>query len=108
MDVIKISIRPTEEELKDILNKSKDYENIVVATYNANVYKDQVTLVKMLQKDNPNLHVIMMRNPYDMNELSDVKNITCAYEYTPNSINTVMKYLSGELTPLGSLPIKFK
>ncbi len=108
MDVIKISIRPTEEELKDILNKSKDYENIVVATYNANVYKDQVTLVKMLQKDNPNLHVIMMRNPYDMNELSDVKNITCAYEYTPNSINTVIKYLSGELTPLGSLPIKFK
>ena len=30
----------------------------------------------------------------------------CLYEYTPNSIKTVVKYLKGELEPNGVLPIK--
>ena len=30
----------------------------------------------------------------------------CLYEYTPNSIKTVVKYFKGELTPKGNLPVK--
>ena len=106
MDSMKISIKPTIEELTEIVNKAKNYDNVVVATYNANIYRDQVVLVNKLLVDHSDLHMIMMRNPYDMYELTDVKNITCAYEYTPNSINTVIKYLRGDLIPHGILPIK--
>ena len=36
----------------------------------------------------------------------NLTNYSWLYEYTPNSIRTVVKYLKGQLTPLGKLPIK--
>ena len=42
----------------------------------------------------------------DYNKYQNLNNYLCLYEYTPNSIRTVVKYLKGELSPLGKLPIK--
>ena len=47
-----------------------------------------------------------MRNPYDLVFIPEIKNYVCLYEYTKNSIKTLIKYLKREISPKGSLPIK--
>ena len=42
----------------------------------------------------------------DFNKYNNLNNYLCLYEYTPNSIRTVVKYLKKELTPKGKLTIK--
>ena len=42
----------------------------------------------------------------DYNKYQNLNNYLCLYEYTPNSIRTVVKYLKGKLKPVGKLTIK--
>ena len=50
--------------------------------------------------------VISLKGPMDFNKYNNLNNYLCLYEYTPNSIRTVVKYLKKELTPKGKLTIK--
>ncbi len=103
---ISTSVNPNDEESLDIVNLAKEHDQIIFTTYNANMYKNQVKLMEELVKLNKDLHVISLRNPYDTVLVSEIKNYVCLYEYTNNSINTLKKYLKGELIPQGVLPVK--
>ena len=52
------------------------------------------------------LHVISLRNPYDIHLVPEIKNYVCLYEYTNNSIQTLKKYLLGKIEPTGKFPVK--
>ena len=105
IDSIKINVRPTEEEIKNIVNKAKGYEQVLVFTFNAKFYKSQADLIYELDNYVKDLYVISTRNPYDIHSFNFVENYYCLYEYTPNSVNTVIKFLKGDLKPIGNLPI---
>jgi beta-N-acetylhexosaminidase len=49
--------------------------------------------------------VISTRNPYDYLVLDNVKNYLALYEYTPNSVQTIVDYLAGNITLAGKIPI---
>ena len=55
---------------------------------------------------NTETYVISLKGPFDYHKYNNLQNYMCLYEYTPNSIKTVVKYLKGELDPKGVLPIK--
>ena len=38
--------------------------------------------------------------------MRNVKNYSCLYEYTPNSIRTLVKFLKKEIGTRGILPVK--
>lgn len=104
IDTLEVTIRLKEEELDHILELSKKYEQIILCSYNANIYKNQLELIEKLNKT-CNLYVIAMRNPYDSLFVKDIKNLILMYEYTPNSVKIFIEYLKGNITPLGKLPV---
>lgn len=108
VDTIKIEVNPTKDEINKIINKAMKYDQIVVCTYNANTYKSQVDLIKRINLLEKDLHVILTRNPYDYLKVKNVKNIVSLYEYTPNAIRTIIKYLKGQIIPDGKLPVNIK
>ena len=100
-----MAVRPSVEEQKISLISSR-IRTSSNCTYNANIYQEQLELVKKLLGLNLTVYVISMRNPYDLVFIPEIKNYVCLYEYTKNSIKTLIKYLKGEISPKGSLPIK--
>ena len=101
---IKVSI--TDEEIDEIVNSAREYKQVLVCTYNANMYTNQAKLINKLNRIHDNLYVLSTRNPYDIYKFKGVKNYLCLYEYTPNSVNTIIRYLKREITPTGKLPVK--
>ncbi len=101
-----VDINPTDKEIEKLVKMASKYPQVVLTTYNSNIYSQQVKLIKELLKLNTDLHVISMRNPYDLHLVPEIKNYVCLYEYTNNSINTLRDYLLGKLPPTGKLPIK--
>jgi beta-N-acetylhexosaminidase len=80
----------------------------VVTTYNGNVYQEQIELIEKLSELNKEMHVISLRNPYDLYYSKKIKNYVCLYEYTPNSMKVLLKYLKGELELKGKVPVKYE
>lgn len=108
LDSMKIKIKITDEEINEIANKAKYYEQVVVCTFNAKFNANQAKLVNKLFSVVEDLFVISTRNPYDIHAFEYVKNYLCVYEYTPNSVNTIIRYLNREIVPAGKLPISLK
>lgn len=99
-------LNPTEEDVKELIKDIKNYDQVILTTYNANMYPGQVELTKKLTKLDLELHVISLRNPYDIHLVPEIKNYVCLYEYTNNSIQTLKKYLLGKIEPTGKFPVK--
>ena len=90
---------------QQVLANIKNYEQVIVFSYNANVTPWQVALINDIIENNKT-YVISLKGPFDYHKYNNLENYMCLYEYTPNSIKTVVKYFKGELTPKGKLPIK--
>ena len=88
-----------------IILEAKQYDQVIVFSYNANVTPWQVDFINDIIKDNKTF-VISLKGPFEYHKYNNLQNYMCLYEYTPNSIKTVVKYLKGELEPKGVLPIK--
>lgn len=103
---VSVEVNPKQEEIKELVNLSSNYKNVILTTYNSNMYQGQVNLTKEFLKTNKEIHVIALRNPYDLYLVKEIKNYVCLYEYTSNSIATLIGYLKGNIEPNGKLPIK--
>lgn len=104
-DTLKIPVKLDNQLITSIIKTAKTYDQIVVCTYNANFYQSQVKVINQLNLLGKDLHVISTRNPYDFIYLRHIDNFVCVYEYTPNSVKTIIKYLKEELIPTGKLPV---
>ena len=94
-------------EFKDqIVSSLEKYENVIIFSYNAATSAKQVEFINACLQKKQEVTVISLKGPMDYNKYQNLHNYLCLYEYTPNSIRTVVKYLKGELTPKGRLTIK--
>lgn len=105
LDTMLVSVSLSQEEIENIHLKSKDYDQVIYCSYNANIYSKQQVLIKELN-ESTDLHVIAMRNPYDGYFVPELKNLVLLYEYTPNSIKVLIDYLKGDILPKGISPVK--
>ncbi len=108
LDTHQVSIQPTDTEIKNAYEVANTYEDIVIATYNGNVYNEQIKLINSLTKLNKHIYVVAMRNPYDLYYTDKIKNYVCFYEYTELSVNALIDYLNGKLVPRGKVPVKYE
>lgn len=108
LDVNIIDVNPTNEQILEMVNKSKNYEQVIFTTYNGNTNKNQIRLIDELAKIDNDLHVISLRNPYDLFYTKNIKNYVCLYEYTPNSVKALVRYLKGEIVPKGIIPVIYE
>lgn len=108
LNTMVISITPNQDEIDRVVKMSRNYEQVILTTFNANIYLEQIKLINELAKNKNELHVISMRNPYDLYYTSQIKNNVCLYEYTPNSIQVLLNYLKGDVSLLGKLPVHYE
>ncbi|OUM63687.1 glycoside hydrolase family 3 protein [Piromyces sp. E2] len=89
-----------------LIEKSSEYDTVIFISYNAFINLSQAKMINELNNRCTNFYVISIRNPYDYLSLDKNINYYTLYEYTPNSIRTVIKFLKGEISANGTLPIK--
>ncbi|MBR2891220.1 MAG: hypothetical protein IKC22_02430 [Bacilli bacterium] len=99
-----ISIDPTKEEQLELLSKVDQYDKIVYCSYNACFNPTQAELINSI--DQKKLIVCAIRTPYDIRVLPNVQAYICSYEATPLSLASLAKVLTGDILPLGKLPVK--
>ena len=89
---------------KKLIQTINDYENIIIYSYDA--YKDslQKDIINNLLRLGKNVFVISIKGPIDEKYFEGLKNYCCLYEYTPNSIRTIIKQLKKEIKLNGKLP----
>lgn len=108
MDTIILDIKPSDEDINNLLKKAKEYDQIILTTYSGNTQPKQIELIEKVHEIHDDVSVISMRDPYDLYYTNVIKNYITLYEYTPNSIEVLVKYLKGEITPKGVIPISYE
>lgn len=96
---------PTEEQIDEVVAKAKMQEVIVLCTHNGILVPKQIELAKRILEVNPNVILVPMRNPYDVEVLKEVPCCMLPYEYTMRSIDSLCGVLVGEIEAKGKLPI---
>ena len=61
------------------------------------------TINKILETDKET-YVVSIKGPIDYPYFKNLHNYSCLYEYSPNSIKTIIKQLKGDIILLGKLP----
>ena len=105
IDTLEVSVKLTEEEIEGVLKIYEKYDQVVFCSYNANIYQNQLELIRRLN-EKTDLYVIAMRNPYDLKFVPEIKNLTLVYEYTPDYVQILIEYLKEEIAPEGVMPIR--
>ena len=96
----------TEEFKNQILSELDKFDQVIIFSYNAATSKSQVEFINAVLANKKEVTVISLKGPMDYHKYQNLNNYLCLYEYTPNSIRTVVKYFKKEITPLGKLTIK--
>ena len=103
VDIIKFT---SSLNIDEILNKSDLYDSIIIYSYDA--YKDDIqkeVINKLLEKNSNKVYVVSIKGPIDKPYFKNLTNYNCLYEYTPNSIRTIIKQLKNEFKLTGKLPL---
>ena len=90
------------EEVLSIIN---NYNNIIFYSYDAYCDEVQKDLINCLLDTEKEVFIVSIKGPIDMKYFNNLRNYSCLYEYTPNSIKTIIKQLKGEITLNGKLPL---
>ncbi len=104
LDVRELSL--TDEFTSDVVSNLDKYDQVILFSYNAATSKKQAQFINQVLSQKDNTTVISLKGPMDYHKYDNLKNYLCLYEYTPNSIRTVVKYFKNELLPKGKLTIK--
>ena len=87
-----------------VLDIYKDYDNIIIYSYDAYNNDIQKKLINSLLETDIEVFIVSIKEPIDMQYFKNLKNYSCLYEYTPNSIRTIIKQLKNEIKLKGKLP----
>jgi beta-N-acetylhexosaminidase len=105
LDVLSFDLGIDQPEIEKATRRARDYDQVVLCTYNANTDEGQQQLIKRIISLDVEHHVIAMRNPYDLVFVPAIENYVCFYENTPNAREALKDYLKGTLVLEGRLPI---
>lgn len=95
----------TDNQIKDITLEATNKELVIYCTHNAALDPKQIELGERLLGVNKNLILIPMRIPYDVEKLQGVENCLLPYEYTMNSMDSLIGVLMGNIEGDGKLPV---
>ena len=77
----------------------------MLATCNAHLKPRQLALMKALGETGKPMAVCAMRDPYDLSELPSGAAGVAVWEYTAQSLEALVPFLSGEQEFVGFLPL---
>jgi len=101
-----IKVDPQDEEIATVLEKAKNAETVVYASYGALQNQGQIKLYEALAKAGKKIVAVSLRVPYDQIKMPGAAAQVAAYEYTNRSVDNVIKALTGEIPFSGKLPVE--
>lgn len=94
-----------EPKFKEFLvEEIKKYDDMIFFSYDAAMDVTQVEAINSLLETGKDIYVVSLKGPMDQSLFKNLKNYMCLYEYTPNSIRAITKYLNNEIKAEGKLP----
>lgn len=106
VNVLSLSLNADKETVNDQLAGIPHADKIIIGTININSLEDnQRRVVNQLVAQNYDVAVISLRNPYDINWLSQNITYIAAYEYTSQPVKNAINYLFGKQKLVGKLPV---
>ena len=105
---ITVSTQPTPEEQEQVLAQAREADTVVLCTYNAHLFTQQLELARRLAQAHPGVVFAALRNPYDLPLLPEGCTALACYEYTPDSLAVLGDILAGTLRPQGSICVALK
>jgi len=103
-DQLLISDHPVADEITKVVQRAKEYDSVVLGTYNGHLFTGQIELANAIGEVTP-LTVFALRNPYDLSSLNPEIRSYAAWAYTPMVFEAISKIITGEIEALGHLPI---
>lgn len=99
LPAVKVPLEPTVEETEEILAKLDNYSHIIMGSYNAHLLTAQGDFVKSLEAKTESIGGVLtlaaLRNPYDLELVSDKSNKIALYEYSTEMFDEFVKFLKG-------------
>ena len=108
VEAYEIDNLPTKEQVEEAVKKVKERELIICCTHNGILAATQLELVRKVTAINPNVILLPMRIPYDIEVLEEVKGCLLSYEYTTKAMESLIQVLMGKAEPKGKLPVTLK
>lgn len=106
------SSAPVELNESEALHLAASAQHIVVTTcfqetrnYRPEQYKAQVALARRIAQDHPNAVFIALREPYDLQDVSNARHFLTGYSMRPCALNALAEALLGAIEPYGRLPV---
>ena len=81
-----------DEMIERLVKAAEGATSVIVGTLNASIYKGQTKLLQALSKLNIPVACAALRDPFDLEHISDNVYKIPLYEYTYRSIETAKKY----------------
>ncbi len=101
-----INTVPQLEDMERVLSAAKDKDAVVFGTYNGHLFKGQLEILNRLCKEHDNVIAVALRNPYDIGSIDEKAAAIATYEYTPLSLEALVKVLKGEIIASGKVCVK--
>ena len=100
-----LKFRSEESFIEEVLTTVENHNSIIIYSYDA--YKDDVqkAVINKLLETEKLVYVVSIKGPIDRVYFNNLKNYSCLYEYTPNSIKTIVKQLKESFELNGRLPL---
>ncbi|SDW30862.1 beta-N-acetylhexosaminidase [Marininema mesophilum] len=104
-EIHQTKVSPTDSEIAQAVEMARGMDRLIVGTYSASLYPQQVKLVQELSKLGKPITVVAFRNPYDIMKFPEVDAYVTAYGFRSVSIKAAVDTLFGANSPRGKLPV---
>ena len=101
-----IPLDPQAEEIYQVQILAAEFEQILVASYNAWVYPGQIQLIRSFPQDK--VIVAAMGSPYDLMAFPEISNYVASYGDLPVSLSALAQVLMSVIPAQGKLPIQLE
>ena len=108
LDYIESSGQIEADEIAELVEKAKDYKQIILGLYNAHIITEQLELCAALKKLDLPILLVALGSPYDLMYLDSDDLALACFEYTYKSIRHLANCLLGKELPLAKLPVKLE
>lgn len=93
------------EQLNEVVEKTKQYDAIIVGTLTFSPESSQITLLKKLMRIDASVVVVAMKNPYVLGYIPEISACINTYEFTAPALEVAASAIFGEKEVNGKLPI---
>ncbi|MCK4258795.1 MAG: beta-N-acetylhexosaminidase [Halanaerobiales bacterium] len=105
VEAITITMNPDDKEMEEVKRRVQNKDLIIFSAFYASKNPEQAKLINELARTNSNLVVLAIRNPYDLQVLSEAKVYLTTYDFNEYSLEGAVQVIAGEISASGELPI---